>query len=134
MNRLLDILMREGAGRSATSPASRLAASVPHAHEVWATCEPETGGRSVGPIFDVCRCGAERVDEDAPWYGPAPVTGYDDGAAWALLLVSPLSPCDGCSRLRPDVRAVGRDGEGAADAPDLCPECREALKEGARGQ
>lgn len=38
-----------------------------------------------------------------------------------------LSVCDSCALPRPDVRPVGRDADGEADAPDLCGECRERL-------
>jgi hypothetical protein len=39
--------------------------------------------------------------------------------------------CDGCGKLRTDVRSVGRDYNGDPDAPDLCFICR---KEGERGK
>lgn len=126
MNRLLDILMREGAGRFATSPASRPAASVPlpslglsasvvHWHrrgiELPLLCFGWAGGDSfaTGPGEVTCpRC-----------------MGYP--AVREAAIEPGLLSCDGCSRLRHDVRAVGRDGEGAADAPDLCGECREKM-------
>ncbi len=39
--------------------------------------------------------------------------------------------CDGCDKLRSDVRSVGRDSNGDPDAPDLCFLCRQ---EGAKGR
>lgn len=33
--------------------------------------------------------------------------------------------CDICQRPRLDVRSMGRDANGDADAPDMCPVCRE---------
>lgn len=38
-----------------------------------------------------------------------------------------LRVCDSCHLPRPDVRPVGRDAAGEADAPDLCGECRERV-------
>ena len=39
--------------------------------------------------------------------------------------------CDGCEKLRRDVRSCGRDSNGDPDAPDLCFLCR---AENARGR
>ena len=39
--------------------------------------------------------------------------------------------CDGCGKIRSDVRSVGRDANGDPDAPDLCFVCR---VEDARGR
>lgn len=39
--------------------------------------------------------------------------------------------CDGCGKVRSDVRSCGRDSNGDPDAPDLCFICR---KEGERGK
>lgn len=39
--------------------------------------------------------------------------------------------CDGCGKLRSDVRSVGRDYNGDPDAPSLCFLCR---KESERGR
>lgn len=32
--------------------------------------------------------------------------------------------CDGCGKIRSDIRACGRDSNGDPDAPDLCFLCR----------
>lgn len=39
--------------------------------------------------------------------------------------------CDGCGKVRGDVRSCGRDSNGDPDAPDLCFICR---KEGEKGR
>lgn len=39
--------------------------------------------------------------------------------------------CDGCDKIRSDVRSVGKDGNGEPDAPDYCFICR---KEASRGR
>lgn len=39
--------------------------------------------------------------------------------------------CDGCGKVRRDVQACGRDGDGAPDAPCLCFICR---KQGSGGR
>lgn len=39
--------------------------------------------------------------------------------------------CDGCGKMRSDVRLCGRDSNGDPDAPDLCFLCR---VEGAKGR
>ncbi len=39
--------------------------------------------------------------------------------------------CDGCDKLRSDVRSVGKDSNGEPDAPDFCFLCR---KENQRGR
>lgn len=36
-----------------------------------------------------------------------------------------LHECDGCGKLRVDVKSVGRDANNEPDAPDLCFLCRE---------
>lgn len=42
-----------------------------------------------------------------------------------------MTRCDGCDRVRRDVRSVGKDSNGEPDAPDYCFLCR---KENARGR
>lgn len=41
-----------------------------------------------------------------------------------------MTYCDGCGKLRRDVRACGRDANGDPDAPDLCFLCREEGRKG----
>ena len=38
--------------------------------------------------------------------------------------------CDGCGKMRRDVRSCGRDANGEPDAPDLCFLCRKQHAEG----
>ena len=38
--------------------------------------------------------------------------------------------CDGCNKVRRDVRSVGRDSNGDPDAPDLCFICRKEAERG----
>lgn len=40
--------------------------------------------------------------------------------------------CDGCQKVRSDVKAVGRDANGDPDAPDLCFICRQEEQKGKR--
>jgi hypothetical protein len=61
------------------------------------------------------------------------------GLSWFEYFHSHASPpkgrkmhlCDGCDKMRSDVRSMGRDSNGGPDAPDLCFVCR---KEGERGR
>ncbi len=41
-----------------------------------------------------------------------------------------LTHCDGCGKDRRDVKAMGRDSNGAPDAPDYCFVCRVESKRG----
>lgn len=41
-----------------------------------------------------------------------------------------LKYCDGCCKMRKDIRSMGRDSNGAPDAPDLCFICRVEAKKG----
>ena len=42
-----------------------------------------------------------------------------------------MTTCDGCNKPRRDVKSMGRDADGAPDAPDLCFLCR---KQGEKGR
>lgn len=68
------------------------------------------------------------------WLGGDALIDDEDGVAWwsgYWLDADPVpgvhTHCDGCDDIRPDVCAVGRDGDGEPDAPDLCGMCRERL-------
>ena len=44
--------------------------------------------------------------------------------------MSKLYYCDGCTKMRRDVLACGRDANGEPDAPDLCFICRKEMNRG----
>lgn len=41
-----------------------------------------------------------------------------------------LHRCDGCNKMRTDVRSCGKDSNGDPDAPDLCFFCRKDVSKG----